>query len=317
MGRSVPQNVGGFDHLHHEGRKPAAQAVAGPYAGENPVHHAYACRFRRHKATHLGHQHNQSRLPQVGRFTRHVGARNEHQAGGIGRKFHVVGDKVQIRIHRHDNRVETAPNLDTRAGIDLRTHVVVLAGGPSKTVERIHTGDGVGDFLEFATPTVHPVPELTENAVFQLVDVHLGVADDGLALLHLGSDVALGVDGSLLADVFVGNGLGGLGHLGPCNLDVVAEHPVVAHFEARDFQSFPLTAFQGGNPLALILDVGVHGVQFHVGAFPNHSAFANRQGQVVVEILQEFLSPAFGQFQHLTELLEQRGMQFRKHTGNF
>ena len=112
MRSRIAQDVRGLDHFDHERRKTTAQAVACTHACKDAVHHADAGTFRRYKATDLRHEHNETRLAQVSRFTGHVRARNEHQAGRFGRKIHIVRDKVEVRIDRDNHRMETALDFD-------------------------------------------------------------------------------------------------------------------------------------------------------------------------------------------------------------
>ena len=209
--------------------------------------------------------------------------------------------------------MEATADINARSLENLGTDVVVLAGGPGKAVEGIDAGNGIGDGLEFGTPAVHAVAQLAENLVFQRMDVHFGVADDGFAFLHLGRDIAFAVHRRLLADVLLGNRACRLRHLRLGNLDIITENPVVAHLEARDAQAFAFTAFQGCNPFTAFLDVGVHRIEFGIRAFADHPTFTHRERQIVIEVLQQFFATPLGADQGIAESFENRRPQSFQH----
>ena len=312
----IAQNVRGLNHLDHERRKAAAQAVACAHAGKDAVHHADAGTFGRHKAADLRHEHNKTRLAQVSRFTGHVRARNEHEAGRFGRKIHIVRDKVQVRIHRDNHRMETALDFDAGTFEDFGANVIVLACGAGKAVKRIHMGNRICDFLQFGTPAVHAFAKFAENLVFQRMNVDFGVTDDGFAFLHLGRNVAFSIHRRLLADVFVGNRARGLRHLRLGNFDVVTENAVVANLQARDAEAFTLADFQGGNPFAAFLDVFVHGIEFRVCTRANHAALAHGQRQVIVKLREEFFAAATGGNEGRSHRFKNRRIQALKYIGH-
>ena len=312
----IAQDVRRLDHLDHKGTETAAQAVARAHAGEYAVHHANASALGRHKASDLRHEHNEPGLAQVRRFTCHIRPRNEHEACAVGAQRNVVRDKVQIRVHGDNHRVEPSANFNPRAIEHLRANIVVLACGAGKTVQAVDAGNGVGNLLEFGAPAVHAFAQFAKNLVFQRMNVYFGVADDGLAFLHLGRDVAFAVHSRLLADVFLGNRLRRLRHLRLGNLDVVTEHAVVAHLEARDPQAFAFADFEGGNPFPAFLDVCIHRIELGIGAGSNHAALAYGERQVFVEILEQFLAAALCTQKRLAQALEHRSTQPLQHVGH-
>ena len=65
MRAGIVEDVGGFDHFHHESRAASRQVVAGADAGENAVDGADLCLLRRYEAAGVGEQHNQRALPHI------------------------------------------------------------------------------------------------------------------------------------------------------------------------------------------------------------------------------------------------------------
>src|ERR1044071_3520393 len=68
-GGGVMQDVGGFDHFHHECGLPRMDLVLGADAGEDPVNETHSGRVGGYKGTDLRHQDDQGGLAQVGRFS--------------------------------------------------------------------------------------------------------------------------------------------------------------------------------------------------------------------------------------------------------
>ena len=74
----IVQNAGGLVHFHHKSGFASGNVIGGTHPGENFIHNADFCLFCGHKATHLGHQHNQGRLTQQRRFSGHVRTGNDN-----------------------------------------------------------------------------------------------------------------------------------------------------------------------------------------------------------------------------------------------
>ena len=74
IGGALVKDVGGLDHLGHEGGLAACQVVAGADPGEYAIHHGNAGAVGGHEAAGLRHQHDQRHLPEIGRLAAHVGA---------------------------------------------------------------------------------------------------------------------------------------------------------------------------------------------------------------------------------------------------
>ena len=66
------QDSGRFDHLDHEGGPAGVQFIMGADTGEYPIYQTNASFTGRYETAHLGHEHNQRHLAQIGRFPGHV-----------------------------------------------------------------------------------------------------------------------------------------------------------------------------------------------------------------------------------------------------
>ena len=101
----VVHDVGCLVHLHHEGRLTARQVVVRPDPRENAIDQADFGARGRHKTSDLRHQHNQSHLPNVGRFPRHIRPGHDGQSqvfavqvGVVRNKFFLDQILIQHRV---------------------------------------------------------------------------------------------------------------------------------------------------------------------------------------------------------------------------
>ena len=138
------QQGGHLGHLHHEGGLAGGEVVAGPDAGEYPVHHPDAGGAGRDKGAHLGHEDDQRHLTHVGGLARHIGAGNN--SGQIVPAVHVgvVGDEGGPIQHLLHHRVAALHNGEG-VGIVHLGHTVVVGGGHrGEGLEYVHLGQGGG-----------------------------------------------------------------------------------------------------------------------------------------------------------------------------
>ena len=92
--RGVAEDVRHLVHLHHEGALPPGQAVRRADAGEDPVDHADPRPGRGDETPHLGHQNDQGDLPDIGRFSGHVGTGDDQKAVFLQIERDIVGDET-------------------------------------------------------------------------------------------------------------------------------------------------------------------------------------------------------------------------------
>lgn len=252
-GGRVVENVGGFVHFHHEGGVAAGKFVAGSDAGEYAVDEADVTRFRRDPGTYLGHEGDQGDLPDVGRFSGHVGAGEEHDLvrGGVERG--VVGNEGEASGEAEvlcpdgllDDGVASFNDFEGRAFVEFGAAVVPLAGDSGPTTENIEFREGFGGGAEGFAFGEDGGNEVGKEFLFAGFGFFLGVENFFFFFLQFLGVVALGVDGGLAADVVIGN-------------------EVEVRF--RDFYEvakrvveLDLEAFDPGFPLFVALEVGEPG----------------------------------------------------------
>ena len=84
-------------------------------------------RFRRHKRTDLGKEHDKSLLPQQRRLTAHVGAGYHKNLMTVGIEFHTVADVwLARRETAFDYRMAPLGDGDFQRIVDHRTHITVF-----------------------------------------------------------------------------------------------------------------------------------------------------------------------------------------------
>src|SRR2546423_14103350 len=97
-----------LDHLGHEGRLAAADAVVETYARKDAITEADACLRRGHEAARLRHQHDERGLSEIGGLAGHVRPCDERDL----RRFaaaqrEVVGDERLVRCDALDHGMAT------------------------------------------------------------------------------------------------------------------------------------------------------------------------------------------------------------------
>ena len=143
----VVQDVGGFGHLHHEGRTAGSQIVRRADAGEDAIHRADGGLGGRHVTADVRHQHNQRRLPHIGAFTAHVRAGDDQHAA-LWRQGERVGDK-RLAQHLLYHRVAAFGNADPRLFTHGWASVVQGIGALGQIGQHVQLGQCGGALLQF------------------------------------------------------------------------------------------------------------------------------------------------------------------------
>src|SRR5258708_6379235 len=136
----VVEDVGGLDHLNHEGRQPAGDGVVGTDAGEDAIDDADASLIRGHEAARLGQDHEDSALSQVGAFSGHVRPRQEEHPSVLV-KAQVVGHEVPRTQRRLHQRMPPAPYRDGISVEDIGACPAMLDSGGRQAVQGVEITD--------------------------------------------------------------------------------------------------------------------------------------------------------------------------------
>ena len=275
-GGGVVQDVGGLDHLDHEGGLPGVDLVLGADAGEDAVDEADAGGGGGDEAAHLRHQDDQGDLAQVGGLAGHVGAGDDaHALAGL--EGDVVGHEALAAEGVLDHRVAAVLDVEHVVRQDLGADVAAQGSGLGEGGQDIQLGQAAGGAQQAGGGGAQALAHLAEQAQLDLVDALLGVEHQRLVFLHLGGDVALGVDQGLLADVVGGRQPG----VGAGDLDVIAEDLVVADLEGLDAGALALDAFQVGDPLAGMAGALHHPIQLGGEAGADDAGVGEGGGRVI------------------------------------
>ena len=121
------------------------------------------------------------------------------------------------------------------------------------------------------------IPNSHEQLVFQPVHLVRRAQNRGLGPLQFVGYVSFGIRQSLFADVVLGHQV--LERLG--DLDIVAEHPVVADTQIADAGFFSFFCFDSLDPALTALHNGTELIHLGAVSVPDHTALTNREGRLV------------------------------------
>ena len=110
-------------------------------AREDAIDHADVSRPGRHEATNLGHQDDQRDLTQIGALARHVGTRQQHDAG-VGPKAGFIGDELPGRQALLHYWMSTFNNFQRVGFVDRGPVVLVGARGLGERPDYVKQRDG-------------------------------------------------------------------------------------------------------------------------------------------------------------------------------
>ena len=273
------EDDGRLDHLDHEGRASAREIIGGADPAEQAVDNADVGRVRRHEGAHLGEHGNQRILPQEGALARHVGTGDQPDPA-VFREPAVVGDEPAFAAGGKrplDHRMAAARHLEGGRTVDPRA-LPALRGGElgqgGGHVERGERGGGAGGLLGAARHLAHQVVEQLQLDRQRLVG---GGGNLLLQIRQLDGGVTHGAGQGLAMDE------GGLGParqlvgLGRRDLDVVAEHVVVADLEGGDAGFRDVAALQVGDQAAALVAQAAQRVQLRRIAGRDEAAVAGME----------------------------------------
>ena len=240
----VPEDGRRLRHLHEERAVAARQVVLGADAREDAVHHPDPRAPGGHEAPHLGQQHDERRLPHVGRLPGHVRPRDHEALDLVRHEPEVVRHEPRALGPELEHRVAALLDVDDAAVVDDGPDVAALARHVSQRRQHVERRHRLGGAQEPVGLAGDGAPELVEELVLEAVHPPLGAQDLRLLLAELRRHVALGPDQRLAPHVVLGHGP----HLALRDLDPVAEHAVVPDPERRDPRALALPPLEPRDP---------------------------------------------------------------------
>ena len=122
----------------------------------------------------MRHDRNEGDLAHIGRFTRHIGARNEHQAVFVGIEMRIVGHKIGVLNELLNNGMATVLNDDLVVLCNFGANVLVLTCHNRKGAISIQLCKKCRGFLNSYTLFCHKSAYLLEQFIFQSYGAILG-----------------------------------------------------------------------------------------------------------------------------------------------
>ena len=236
-------------------------------------------RLRRDERAHLRHEDNERHLPHVGRFTGHVRAGDDGRAAVLRAKQRVVRHKQRVFEHLLDDRMTARRDRYGIAEIDLGLAVMIVNGDGGKAAQHIQLRDGLRRLLDAGGFSRDKLPQRHEQVIFQCDNAVLGRQNGAFQLLEFFRDVPFAGRERLLADIAVRDQI----QLALCDLDIIAEHAVIAHAQVPDAGLFLFTGLDlREHALAAGLD-GAQLVELFVRAVADEAAFAQQKRRIVYD----------------------------------
>ena len=300
----MAQDVRGLDHLHHEGGLTPGQVVAGADAGEDAVDQADLGALSGHEAAGVGHEHDERRLPQIGRFAAHVGTREQDDLLLFAVQSDIVRNETRGAPHRRrrtfDHWMTPLADLDPAPGRQhARPHVVVAAGYLGQGDQAVDLRQRAGQLQEPRGLLRSLRPQPLEQLLFERELAALGAEDLLFQRLQFVGDIALGIGQRLPAHVVVGNPM----LLGLPHFEVVTEDPVVADLERRDAGRLAFLSFETGDVPLAVPRQRPEPIQLRVDASGDHAALGQGSGRLREHRVQT--RSEFGQRIHRGETFQE------------
>ncbi len=276
--RGRVQNGGRLLHLDHERRLAACDVVGRADARKDAVHDRELRALRRHERPGLRHQREQGDLAQIGRLAAHVRPGEDDDLRRLGVEVHVVRHERAGHMAL-DNRVPGVDGMELVAVVQERLREVARRGGISQRGQHVERGNRAGGVEQSWRLGRHLRTQPFEQVELARGEALVGAEDLLLVLLERGRHEPLAAGHGLLADV-VGRHRAEIRFR---DLDVVAEHAVVADFERRDAGACTFGLFHRGDGFAAAAADGADLVELGVDAVANQAAVSRDSRRFVDE----------------------------------
>ena len=229
--RNIVKDTGCLRHLYHKGGFARRNIIGCAYPGKYLIDVPDACRFGRHVRSHLRQQHNQRRLSEQGRFTRHVWTGNHDDLLFVVVECQVVGNVLFAdRELLFDHRMTPAFDLKQIAVVHIRAGVFVLNCHCGERAQTVDLGRQAGIELNGLVIFCQRIDQIVEKGGFERQNTLFSPQNFGLILFQLLRNITFRIDQRLLADPFVRDFV--LVHV--AHLDEIAENIVVGDLQRRD-----------------------------------------------------------------------------------
>ena len=307
----MPQNIRDLAHLHHEGGLTARQIIRRADTGKHAVCHADMRGRGRHIRANLRHDGNQCHLPHIGGFACHIRAGDDSNAVFLAVEQGVVRDEQTVGQHFLNNRVTAVLDINTVGKIHHRTNIVVITRHISQSAQNVKRCDSLRGFLHAVDLSGNLVAYRNEYLVLESGQAFLRTEHGALELFQLLGDIALAVCKRLLTNIVLRNRL----RIGAADLNIIAEHAVVADFQLADTGTLTFRLFDFGNFALTAGRKVAQTVNLLVEALADHAAFPKKNRRLIHDGLLDQRADVFKQINlagQLTQhsLSEQSSLRF-------
>ena len=141
--RAGVENRGRLGHLDHKRRAAARQVVGGADACKNSVEQAQLGALGGHVASHLRHQGDECRLPQISGLAPHIRPRDDQDLIARGVHVEVVGHESPAILGAEALDDRMAPFHDDHFAVlgKFRAAVIALGGELGKRCQDVELGE--------------------------------------------------------------------------------------------------------------------------------------------------------------------------------
>ena len=210
-------------------------------------------------------------------FTRHIGAGNQHKPiiGAI--QVRVVGHEVGISDELLHHGVPSVLDIHHVAVVHLGADVMIVSSHLGQAHVHVDLRKSGGRGTDPLGAHGDLITDGHEQLVLQSVHLIRRAQNRGLRPLQFVGYVSFGICQSLFADVMLGHqALEGLG-----DLDIVAEHPIVADPQIADAGFFSFLGFDPLDPALAALHNGAELVHLGAVSVPDHPTLTDGKGRLV------------------------------------
>jgi len=288
-GCRLAEDLTDFIHLDHEGRLAGSKVIRGADPGEKLVHDADDRFASRHMTADLGQDDDQGDLAHIGRFTGHVGAREDHESTRVQVHLKIVGHESAGFQHLLDDRVTAIPDLQCAGVVERRAAVIFTVGQFGEAGSHVEPGQGARRLLQGGQSIEHLAPDIAEHFVLQRQQFLFCPEDCVLHVLELIGDIPLAIGQCLLADKMRRN----LSQIGPCHVKIKSEDLVVADLETADAALLAFAGLQSHDPVLAVPGGGPELIDLFMKAIPDQVPVFDRQRRIWMNRANEQISQVF------------------------
>ena len=218
----------------------------------------------------------------------------------------IIGNKHIVFNHFLHYRMTAVFNIDHTSGIDFRTDIIVSGRDQRHGRKHIQCCNGLRGLLDPDHLTADPVSHITEQLIFQRIQLILCSQDHILQLFQLLCDISLCIGKGLFADIIIRNKVfKGIGYL-----QRISEHTIEFDLQVLDPRTLPLLRLELGKPFFSVCTRTAEGIHILIVSRPDDTAFSLCQRRIFVNRRCDPFCDIRKVVHILIDTDKQRGMKF-------